>query len=113
MKKEDLTLEILQSIGRSKQNQVTIGHLAVNSADVTRLLVKSLPSCERCSEKPATVKLHGTIVLEFCDRCAAESIHKNVGTIDSWRDMPLAESVRRLRDYDEIIEESCPETKLQ
>lgn len=81
--------------------------------DQACLMETLLVKCDKCNERAVTVKhqVHG----EACDRCAAEISYKNMSLVtpvfeepsliivkeqlDDWRDIELADNIRRMIDY--------------
>lgn len=66
------------------------------------LLEASLARCYVCDKAPFTVR-HRKIGMGVCERCAAEKTVAGATNETDWVDIELADEIRRLVDYVDMI----------
>lgn len=111
--------------------------LTIQLAEQSYLIKFQLPQCQHCGNSPITVE-HIKLKIQVCDRCAARIIVKTrndseqkvkfdnlvmdenkLGNLDklgdedsSWVDLPIADKIRLLVDYLDIIDSNSNKVEI-
>lgn len=111
--------------------------LTIQLAEQSYLIKFQLPQCQHCGNSPITVE-HIKLKIQVCDRCAARIIVKTrndseqkvkfdnlvmdenkLGNLDklgdedsNWVDLPIADKIRLLVDYLDIIDSNSNKVEI-